>query len=308
MCSIVAVSDDSAGARADGETAKADATQETDEEPSPDARDEEVEETFDRTADEGYRRLTRSFWPLLGTGLVGGIDVGTGVLALLLVEHHTGSVLLAGLAFSIGFIALTMAGSELFTEDFLIPVITVVSRQARWRMLLRLWGGTLVANMVGGWIFMWLVMRGYPQFADTAIKAGGYYVDLGLGLQAFSLAVLGGAVITLMTWMQHSTASSVGVKVIPAIGAAFLLAGGQLNHIIVNSLLMFAALHTGEAPFGYAAWAVTAGWAGLGNLIGGVGLVTVLRVVQVPNAVQSKRSRPARGVPRGDERRPTDEP
>lgn len=268
---------------------------------------EDVERTFARTEDEGYRRLARPLAPLLGTGLVGGIDLGTGVLALLLVEHHTGSILLAALAFSIGFIALTLAGSELFTEDFLIPVITVISRQARVRMLLRLWGGTLVANMLGGWVFMWFVMKAYPEFAETAISAGTHYVDLGLGLQSFALAILGGAVITLMTWMQHST-ESVGVKVIPAIGAAFLLAGGRLNHVIVTSLLMFAALQTGEAPFGYASWAATAAWAGLGNLLGGVGLVTVLRVVQVPDAVQLERSQPARGVARDDRRQPADEP
>ena len=43
---------------------------------------------------------------------------------------------------------------------------------------------------------------------------------------------------------------------------------------------MFAALHAG-APFGYLDWLGTLGWACLGNMIGGIGLVTVLRLVQV---------------------------
>ena len=266
----------------------------------------EVEETFLRTIDEGRRRLSRRMLPLLGTGAVGGIDVGTGVLGLLLVEHLTGNVLLAGLAFAIGFISLTLARSELFTEDFLIPVSTVIARQARFRMLLRLWAGTLVANLVAGWVFMWLVMQGYPSFADTAIKAGAHYVDLGIGLQSFALALVGGTVITLMTWMQHGT-ESMGVRVIPSIGAAFLLAGGQLNHAIVNSLLMFAALHTGHAPFGYVEWAATASWAALGNVLGGVGLVTLLRLAQVPHKVEQERQRPAPGVAIGDDRRAHDE-
>jgi formate/nitrite transporter FocA (FNT family) len=262
----------------------------------------EVEETFLDVIDEGRRRLSRRFVPLLATGAVGGVDVGTGVLGLLLVETATGDKLLGGLAFSVGFIALTLARSELFTEDFLIPVSTVIARQARLRMLLRLWVGTLFANLVGGWLFTWFIMRGYPKFAPTAIESGSYYVGLGYGMRAFSLAVLGGAVITLMTWMQHGT-KSMGTRVVPAVTAGFLLAGGQLNHAIVNSLLMFAALHTGHAPFGYLDWARTAGFAALGNIVGGVGLVTLLRVLQVPHKVKEERDNPALGVPIGDPRR-----
>jgi formate/nitrite transporter FocA (FNT family) len=262
----------------------------------------EVEDTFLDVIDEGRRRLSRRTWPLLATGAVGGIDVGTGVLGLLLVESVTGDRLLGGLAFSIGFIALTMARSELFTEDFLIPVTTVLARQARFRMLVRLWAGTLVANLVGGWLFTWLVVHGYPELERTAIESGAYYVDLGYGLRAFSLAVLGGAVITLMTWMQHGT-QYMGARIVAAVTAGFLLAAGRLDHAIVNSLLMFAALHTGEAPFGYADWAQTAGFAAVGNVVGGVGLVTFLRVLQVPHKVEEERAKPALGVPIGDTRR-----
>lgn len=71
------------------------------------------------------------------------------MLALLLTEHATRSALLGGLAFSIGLVAITLARSELFTEDFLIPVSAVISRQVQLPLLLRLWAGTLVANP--GW-------------------------------------------------------------------------------------------------------------------------------------------------------------
>jgi formate/nitrite transporter FocA (FNT family) len=278
-----------------------------DPEKNPEVAEKPVEDAITRAIDEGRRRISRKTWPLLATGVLGGIDVGTGVLALLFVEHETGSVVLAGLAFSIGFIALTLARSELFTEDFLVPVTTVIARQARFRMLMRLWIGTLVANLAGGWVFTYLVLKGFPQFADTAIKSGAHYVDLGLGVKAFSLAVLGGAVITLMTWMQHTT-ESVGIRLVPAVTGAFLLAGAQLNHAIVNSLLMFAALHTGRAPFGYLEWAQTAGLAAVGNIVGGVLLVTLLRVFQSPHTVQRERENPAFGVAVGDDRREGDRP
>ncbi len=267
----------------------------------PKVAEQPVEEAVVRTIDEGRRRMARRTWPLLATGLLGGIDVGTGVLAMLWVENETHNKLLAGLAFGVGFIALTMARSELFTEDFLVPVTTVIARQARFRMLLRLWVGTLLANLAGGWLFTLLIVKGFPEWRATAIEAGSRYVDLGLGWRALALAILGGAVITLMTWMQHTTTST-ALRLVPAVTAAFLLGGAGLNHAIVNSLLMFSSLHTGHAPFGYLQWAQTAGYAAVGNILGGLLLVTLLRVLQAPHTIQRERQNPAIGVPLGDKR------
>jgi formate/nitrite transporter FocA (FNT family) len=239
---------------------------------------QELTETFQRTVAEGEHRLTRSWPGLLATGLVGGLDVGVGVLGLLLVREETGSVLLAGLAFGIGFMALTLAQSELFTENFLVPVAAVTARRATVLQLLRLWFGTAVMNLAGGWVITGLIMAGLPKLRGTAVDIAREYATLPAG-QAFSLAILGGLVITLMTWMERATESVPG-KLAAAISAAFLLVAGTLNHAIVVSLLSFAALHAG-APFGYAHWLSMAGLATVGNIIGGVGFVTVLRLVQV---------------------------
>lgn len=262
----------------------------------------EVEEAFLSVVDEGRRRMSRRILPLLATGAVGGIDVGTGVLGLLYVEAQTKDKLLGGLAFSFGFVVLTLARSELFTEDFLIPVSTVIARQARFRMLLRLWVGTLVANLAAGWVFTWFIIQGFPTVRSTAVESGTYYIHLGLGLRAFSLAVLGGAVITLMTWMQHSS-DGAHARIVAAVGAGFLLGALRLDHAIVASLLIFAALQTGHASFGYLQWAETAGFAIVGNVVGGIVLVTLLRLFQVPHKLMEERSNPAMGVPLGDHRR-----
>jgi formate/nitrite transporter FocA (FNT family) len=261
----------------------------------PQLNEQEIEETLQRTFDEGRRRLNRDWWPLMSTGMVGGIDVGMGVMALLVVEARTGNELLGGLAFSIGFIALTLARSELFTEDFLVPVGTVIARQATFRSLLRLWSVTAVFNLIGGWIFTYLVISGFPEVRQTAIEAGEKYVGLGLGWRAFALALLGGAAITLMTWMQHAT-ENLGVRIVPAVTTGFLLAALGLNHAIVNSLLIFSGLHTGHSPYGYVQWAETAGYAAAGNIVGGIALVTLLRLLQVPHKVAEHVRNPAPSV------------
>ncbi len=258
----------------------------------------ELEDAFDRLVHEGRTRVSRPWPTLIATGLVGGIDVGTGVLAFFIVELATHSTLLAGLAFSISFVALLLARSELFTENFLVPVLAVVAGRASGSGLLRLWLATLVTNLVGGWAMAWLIVTARPDLRPGAVTTGTHYAKLGCDLRSLALAVMAGLVITLMTRMQHST-ESLGVQLVPAILFGALLAGGQLFHSVLDSLFMFAALHSG-APFGYLDWLGALGWSVLGNVIGGVGLVTFLRVVRVPGMVLKERqqSRPERAAPR----------
>lgn len=258
-----------------------------------DKPDEGVEGAFERSIDEGERRLRRSWPDLLATGAVGGLDVGVGVFALLLVFEGTGNELLGSLAFGIGFVALTLGNSELFTEDFLVPVTVLAARRARLRALVRLWGGTAAMNLVAGWLFTNLMVIGFPFVEAVAVEIGSHYPEMGIGGEAFASAILGGAAITLMTWMERGT-DSVVAKLVAAWSIAFLLAAGAMNHAVVASLGMFAALHAG-APFGYLDWLGAASFAALGNMIGGIGLVTVLRLVQVGGAkIESERRRAPR--------------
>lgn len=154
-------------------------------------------------------------------------------------------------------------------------------------MLLRLWAVTLITNLAGGWLITAIIIAGFPSLRSTAVKSAVFYIDLGTTWRAFALALLGGFLITLMTHMQHSTDSD-GVRLVPATVMRFLLGAGQVNHVIVAALVCFAALHAG-APFGYADWLGLAAFAALGNMVGGLGLVTVLRLLQVPHKVAAER-------------------
>lgn len=243
------------------------------------SRDQQLQATFRRAVDDGSQRVRRSWPNLLATGFIGGVDLGIGVLAMLVVESATGSRILGALAFSIGFVALTLGRSELFTENFLVPVTAVVAHRASVVGLLRLWLGTAAMNLAGGWIVASLIMGALPRLHDTAVEAARFYPELGYGWTSFALGMIGGAAITLLTWMEQGSSGEFG-KVVAAVSIGFLLAAGPLNHVIVGSLEMFAALQVG-APFGYGTWAATAAWAGLANLVGGLLLVTILRLVQV---------------------------
>lgn len=246
---------------------------------------------FHQSVDEGQARLRRSWIDLLATGTVGGMDVSMGVLALLLIQEATGSRILGALGFIIGFLALALGRSELFTENFLVPIAAMAGGKGTLHQLLRLWGGTLVMNLAGGGMFAALIVIGFPELHGTANELAADYAEATTG-EAVALGLLAGITITVMTWSQRGAKTDVG-RLIAVSMAAFLLAAGHLHHVVVLSVEMFVALLTGAAPFGIGDWARVAGLAVVTNIVGGLLLVTVFRLAQVGRKeIDAERSRP----------------
>ena len=117
------------------------AESETDERAANEGQPEEApepHEMFARTRDEGERRLTRSRLELTTTSLVAGFDVVFGVIALAAatatMTPHFGpeaAHFFGSLAFGIAFIFIVVGRSELFTENFLVPVTASVEASCR---------------------------------------------------------------------------------------------------------------------------------------------------------------------------------
>ena len=93
-----------------------------------------------------------------------------------------------------------------------------------------------------------------------------------------------------MTRMQHGTDAMIG-KIAAAIAGAFLLGGLEMFHSILDSLLIFGALHTGDAPFGYLDWLRWFSYTVTGNVLGGLLLVTLLRLVRIKDRLVIERDR-----------------
>ncbi len=240
--------------------------------------------TLRATVDEGLERLGRTWPALLATGMVGGIDVSLGVLANLLLTDQTGSSVIGALGFTIGFIALTLGNSELFTENFLVPVAAATTSGVRgWRDVGRLWIGTSSMNIVGGTLVMALALVALPELADTAAEKGRTYTENGVSWTGLASSILAGVVITVMTWMQQG-ARQPGARAISAIAAGFLLAYSEVSHVIVASLEVLAGVIGGQADYAFVDWLGQVWLWAVGNAIGGMGLVTVLRLVQLGRA------------------------
>jgi formate/nitrite transporter FocA (FNT family) len=217
------------------------------------------------------------------------VDVGVGVLLYLVVKAETHDALLASLGFTVGFVALLLAKSELFTENFLVPVISVVAKVGTVAQLIRLWVVTLVANLVAGFAMAGMIIVALPQVRRVAVTTGSHYAHLGVSWRSFFLAVLAGATITLLTRMQHAT-PEIGVQLVPAVMMSFVLVAAQLFHSVLDSILMFAGLLTGRADYGYLDWLGALGWSAFGNLVGGLLLVTGIRLLRIPHRVAESRA------------------
>ena len=166
----------------------------------------------------------------------------------------------------------------MFTENFLIPVVAVFSRERSVGSLAGLWGLSWVGNLVGCAIIAGLlsipgaigepIQEGYRVYADY---------KLGLALQGvFASAVLAGMVMTTLTWLLALRDTLARMAAVYAAG--YVLFAANLPHSMVDAAVIFVGFHlAGRAAAEAVVWVLVAM---LDNLVGGIGLVTLFRFVQ----------------------------
>jgi formate/nitrite transporter FocA (FNT family) len=237
---------------------------------------------------EGERRLRRRPLSAAATGLVGGFDVMIGVAVDTVLSGALSQVMPIGLAtvigatvFGIGFVLISIGRSELFSENFLIPVGAVIERREPARLLARIWTPTLLANLLGMFILA-LIFAGQGVLDHRALVVAGHVANVlaaRSALAAFASAVLAGLVMTLWTWLGIALRTDVARSLV-AMLVGFTIAAPVMNHVIVG---------TGEMMFGvlgghtHATWGevgINFGLALAGNLVGGTAFVTLTRFLQ----------------------------
>ncbi|HEV2858037.1 MAG TPA: formate/nitrite transporter family protein [Solirubrobacterales bacterium] len=246
-------------------------------------------EIWEQSEREGERRLSRSLAGLMATGLVGGLDVMLGIVALTVTMGamevtmpEPTAHLIGSLTFGFGFAFLVIGRSELFTENFMVPISAAIRREAGGSALLRLWVGTLIGNLLGLALLSLILSRAGlvpPDALDAAGSVAETFAERSVGSALLS-AIVAGAVMTLLTWLVHAAESDIA-RLWIALLIGFILAAPSLNHAVVSF---------GEMGFGLMAGTGDAEWADLaqnfpiavaGNLFGGFAFVTVARFVQM---------------------------
>ena len=248
----------------------------------------EPEEIFERTRREGERRLNRPALELATTALAAGVDIVFGIVALgvtsALVSKRFGTELghlVGSVAFGVAFVFIVVGRSELFTENFLVPLAGIRrGDRGSWRKLAELWTVSPLMNIFGGAMMILIVTTHgvMPHGTGQAVADAANKFDLNNFLAAFMSAIAAGALITLMTWMVEGQ-ESMGVRVAVAWIVGALLALGNFNHVIVATLEILAGIRWG-AHVPWDTLFTNFGTALLGNMIGGIAFVTVNRFSQ----------------------------
>lgn len=252
-----------------------------------DIEDELVDEAT-ATVVAGAKRLNRKWPELVATGFFGGVDVGLGILAMVLVKQTTGSDVLAGLAFGTGLLAMKLAHSELFTEEFLLPINAVIAGQANVLQIARLWVVTLVTNLVGGLAFAGLMVLALPDFHSTMIDTAEKYLDQPSLVVMIALSLLAGVTVTLSTRMSQGTSNGV-VLAIVSMASGLLLIGLGMLHGALNAIVIFAAMLAGAdiSMMELLKWfAIVIPF----NMLGGLLLITLPRVVRTYRVLRAVRT------------------
>jgi formate/nitrite transporter FocA (FNT family) len=248
----------------------------------------EPETIYERTREEGKRRLERPFLEVVSTALAAGFDVVAGVTALVLVEsqlaHHFGKHAAhvgGAVAFGMAFVFLVIGRGELFTENFLVPLAGLDGKERNaWWKLAELWTVSPIFNILaGGLLAVILSVHGVLPFGtgESVAELAGTQVGRPW-LTLFASAVFAGALITAMTWFVEGQ-DGMGPRIVAAWLAAALLVLGNFNHVIVVSIeLLFGMRFGAHVPWTF--FFENLGVAAGGNMLGGIGLVTLNRLTQ----------------------------
>lgn len=247
-------------------------------------------EIYERSLEEGKRRLGLSFLDQAATGFIAGVTIVFGLVAFgiayALVEPELGPGLadLAGaLAFGIGLVFLVVGRAELFTENFFGPVAAAVERRDRqtWVSLVRLWGVILVLNLVGGAVLAAVVTveGALPDGSPDALVRVAEEMLAKSGAATFARAVAAGALLTLLSYMLHGC-DSTGSRIAMAYMVGFFVAAGPFDHVVVSALhLLLGIWIGGHVTYGDLAANISISTAG--NLVGGLLLITLTHTAQV---------------------------
>ena len=234
---------------------------------------------------EGKSELDRASSALFWSGLAAGLSMGFSLIAESALRGALPDApwrpLVSKLGYSIGFLIVILGRQQLFTENTLTPILPLLQKpeSKTFFNVLRLWGLVLLANMLGAFAVAWVLAR------TPALTAETHQAMTDIGREAMShgfathflRAIFAGWLIALMVWLLPYAESA---RVLVIILLTYVIGLGHFSHVIAGSVVTFA-----YAAAGHASWPHVFGGffvpALLGNVLGGLTLVTALNHAQV---------------------------
>jgi formate/nitrite transporter FocA (FNT family) len=238
------------------------------------------------------REFDRPTSGLLISSFSAGLDVGFGPLLMAVFLTAAESTLTEPITrlitagfYALGFLIVILGRSELFTEHTTRAVLPVLSGEAGFRSLARVWALVLAGNLVGA--------AGFAAFASVVATRLGVVDPAVFGEIATTLtghrwwvvllsAILAGWLMGLLSWLVVAARDTIGeIVVILVVTGAIGMA--QLHHSIAGTVEVLFGVFAGSVGVG--AFATFLVWAVVGNAVGGTVFVAILKYGHVVRSV-----------------------
>jgi formate/nitrite transporter FocA (FNT family) len=239
-------------------------------------------EILEAVVNDGREELDRASLGLAFSGFAAGLNISFGMVALAVVGSLAGGLGLAAyFAYPLGFLIVVLGRAQLFTENTVTPVTVVLAgERGVWNML-RFWGVVFVANMVGTALFAAVLVYGRLLEGgqmEVLLEYSQKKLDYGWWATFFR-AIFGGWVVALIAWLVAASQDTIA-QVFFVYALSFLIPAAGLVHCVAGAAEGMTSVFAGRSPFFdflYAFLLPTT----LGNIVGGVVLVTLLNFGQV---------------------------
>ncbi|MEM1328102.1 MAG: formate/nitrite transporter family protein [Bacteroidota bacterium] len=242
------------------------------------------DEIFKRVVATADEEIDRSNRQLFVSSIAAGLSIGLSFFARATISAQLGedtSALVGNILYPIGFILIVIGRYQLFTENTLTPVTLVLTRICSIPALLRVWGVSLIANLIGAGCFAYLLANtGILETAavEQAMDFGKHALDIKPFSALFWKSVLAGFIVASMVWLVHAVREATA-RLLIVFALMFLIPSGDLFHCIVGAcevlFVYFNDMTSFLACLRFFSTVV------LGNVIGGVVLVAFLNFSQV---------------------------
>jgi formate-nitrite transporter family protein len=243
-----------------------------------------ADEIYEQVSRNARHELDRAAVGLAISGVAGGMTMGLTALSTSIVIAILGpspaARFIADLLYPIGFIAVILGRAQLFTENTLYPVaLMLAERRHGWRTL-RLWAIVFPCNVAGAFLFALLAVKTgalRPEFVAAMTHLGVEAATVAT-THVFWSGVIGGWIIALVAWLVSGSHSITGSVMLIWLLTFVVGLGGFAHCIATSGEILAAILDHQLAASRYFAWLAPAT---LGNICGGVLLVTLLEYGQV---------------------------
>ena len=234
----------------------------------------------------GLKEHRRSNIGLFLSSLSAGLEVGFSILAIGIIytlfntEVSTGKLyLMMALVYPLGYIFVIIGRSELFTEHTVLATIPVLNGEASYKSLLNLWVIIYLGNLLGGYLFGIIVL----QFnTGTHLISLDFFHFVSQKMIAYSpgnilvSSIMAGWLMGTLSWLLSSAQDTLS-RVAMIIFITFFISIAGLHHCIVGSIEIFMAFFGNANDVSGLEFLKFQGLSTLGNIIGGVVLVALVK-------------------------------